>query len=137
MSRADLHRSTDQCVAVRCRATAGGDQGTCNQEGSEGCSCGATGARLLPFLRDLQVLRQWTGVCDMSADGKLLFEDTDHLNLNGPRYVMGRMVADNPALAADLIWRLVWFLPQLLVGMVTMGIYLLGKRRAAALQEGT
>jgi sarcosine oxidase subunit beta len=23
---------------------------------------------LLPFLRDLQVLRQWTGVCDMSTD---------------------------------------------------------------------
>ena len=34
------------------------------------------------------------------------------------------------AVAADLIWRLVWFLPQLLVGMVTMCIYLLGRRRA-------
>ncbi len=37
--------------------------------------------------------------CDMSADGKLLFEDTDHLNLNGTRYVAQRLVADNPAFA--------------------------------------
>ena len=36
------------------------------------------------------------------------------------------------AVAADLIWRLVWFLPQLFVGMATMGIYLVGKRKAAA-----
>ncbi|MCX6460078.1 MAG: lysylphosphatidylglycerol synthase transmembrane domain-containing protein [Actinobacteria bacterium] len=36
------------------------------------------------------------------------------------------------AVAADLIWRLVWFLPQLLVGMVTMSIYLIGKRRLSA-----
>jgi uncharacterized protein (TIRG00374 family) len=33
------------------------------------------------------------------------------------------------AIAADLIWRLVWWLPQLLVGMVTMGVYSVGKRR--------
>jgi len=36
------------------------------------------------------------------------------------------------AVAADLIWRLVWFLPQLLVGLGTMGIYLVSKRRAEA-----
>ncbi len=36
------------------------------------------------------------------------------------------------ALAADLIWRLVWFLPQLLVGLVAMGIYRWDRRRAAA-----
>jgi sarcosine oxidase, subunit beta len=31
-------------------------------------SCGRRAMALLPFLRDLQVLRQWTGVCDMSPD---------------------------------------------------------------------
>ena len=36
------------------------------------------------------------------------------------------------AVAADLIWRLVWFLPQLLVGLVTMGIYLIGRRHSVA-----
>lgn len=33
------------------------------------------------------------------------------------------------ALAADLMWRLVWFLPQLLVGLVALGIYQWDKRR--------
>ena len=36
------------------------------------------------------------------------------------------------ALAADLIWRLVWFLPQLLVGLIALGIYRWDRRRAAA-----
>jgi sarcosine oxidase, subunit beta len=31
-------------------------------------SCAFRSIALLPFLRDLRVLRQWTGVCDMSAD---------------------------------------------------------------------
>jgi len=31
-------------------------------------SCAFRAIALLPFLRDLRVLRQWTGVCDMSAD---------------------------------------------------------------------
>jgi sarcosine oxidase subunit beta len=31
-------------------------------------SCSRRAIALLPFLRDLQVLRQWTGVCDMSPD---------------------------------------------------------------------
>ena len=31
-------------------------------------SCAFRSIALLPFLRDLKVLRQWTGVCDMSAD---------------------------------------------------------------------
>lgn len=35
------------------------------------------------------------------------------------------------ALAADLIWRLVWFLPQLLAGLVAMGIYRWDRRKAA------
>jgi putative heme transporter len=35
------------------------------------------------------------------------------------------------ALAADLIWRLVWFLPQLLVGLVALGVYRWDRRRAA------
>ena len=31
-------------------------------------SCALRATTLLPFLRDLQILRQWTGVCDMSPD---------------------------------------------------------------------
>ena len=30
--------------------------------------CSAKVAHLLPFVRDLRILRQWTGVCDVSAD---------------------------------------------------------------------
>ena len=33
------------------------------------------------------------------------------------------------AIAADLIWRLVWFLPQLLVGLAALGIFTLERRR--------
>ncbi|MEZ5114959.1 MAG: YbhN family protein [Candidatus Nanopelagicales bacterium] len=33
------------------------------------------------------------------------------------------------AVAADLVWRLVWFLPQLLVGAVALGVYALERRR--------
>lgn len=36
------------------------------------------------------------------------------------------------AVAADLIWRLVWFLPQLVVGLGAFGAYLIGRRRVAA-----
>jgi uncharacterized protein (TIRG00374 family) len=35
------------------------------------------------------------------------------------------------ALAADLIWRLVWFVPQLLVGLGALGVYQWDKRRLA------
>ena len=35
------------------------------------------------------------------------------------------------AIAADLIWRLVWFLPQLLAGLVSLGIFSLDRRRKA------
>ena len=31
-------------------------------------SCSFAAVTLLPFLRDLKILRQWTGVCDMSVD---------------------------------------------------------------------
>ena len=31
-------------------------------------SCSRSAVTLLPFLRDMQILRQWTGVCDMSVD---------------------------------------------------------------------
>ena len=31
-------------------------------------SCSRSAVTLLPFLRDLKILRQWTGVCDMSVD---------------------------------------------------------------------
>lgn len=33
------------------------------------------------------------------------------------------------ALAADLVWRLVWFLPQLLVGLIALGVYRWDRRR--------
>lgn len=36
------------------------------------------------------------------------------------------------AIAADLIWRLVWFLPQLLAGLGALGVYSWGRRRRAA-----
>lgn len=46
--------------------------------------------------------------------------------------LVGLLVAfgadSSTAVAADLMWRLVWFLPQLLVGLVTMGIYMVGRR---------
>jgi len=35
------------------------------------------------------------------------------------------------AIAADLIWRLVWFLPQLLVGLAAFGVYWWDQRRRA------
>lgn len=38
-------------------------------------------------------------------------------------------VDSSTALAADLIWRVVWFLPQLLVGVVALGIYRWDRRR--------
>ena len=31
-------------------------------------SCSHSAVTLLPFLRDLKILRQWTGICDMSVD---------------------------------------------------------------------
>jgi hypothetical protein len=39
------------------------------------------------------------------------------------------------AVAADVIWRLVWFLPQLLVGGVSMLVYLFGKRRSGRVDQ--
>lgn len=36
------------------------------------------------------------------------------------------------AVAADLTWRLVWFLPQIIVGAITMVVYLLGSHRQTA-----
>ncbi len=38
-------------------------------------------------------------------------------------------MSSTTAIAADLIWRLVWFLPQLLVGLGALGIFTLQKRR--------
>jgi uncharacterized protein (TIRG00374 family) len=38
-------------------------------------------------------------------------------------------VSSSTAIAADLIWRLVWFLPQLLVGLAALGIFTWEKRR--------
>ena len=35
------------------------------------------------------------------------------------------------AIAADLIWRLVWFLPQLLIGLLAFGVYWWDRRRDA------
>jgi uncharacterized protein (TIRG00374 family) len=45
--------------------------------------------------------------------------------------LVGFGVDSSAALAADLIWRLVWFLPQLLVGLVALGIYKWDKRNMA------
>lgn len=38
-------------------------------------------------------------------------------------------VDSSTAIAADLIWRLVWFLPQLLAGLVALGIFTFDQRR--------
>lgn len=40
-------------------------------------------------------------------------------------------VDSSVAIAADLIWRLVWFLPQLLVGLGAFGLYWWDRRRSA------
>ncbi|MEI6244942.1 MAG: FAD-dependent oxidoreductase [Acidobacteriota bacterium] len=40
-------------------------------------SCAFRSIALLPFLRDLKVLRQWTGVCDMSTDYSPVMGFTD------------------------------------------------------------
>lgn len=40
--------------------------------------------------------------CTMVADDELLYRDSHHLNLLGSRYVMRRMIADNPSVAAAL-----------------------------------
>jgi len=40
-------------------------------------SCAHRAVTLLPFLRDLRVLRQWTGVCDMSPDYSPIIGKTD------------------------------------------------------------
>jgi uncharacterized protein (TIRG00374 family) len=45
--------------------------------------------------------------------------------------LVGFGAASSSALAADLIWRLVWFLPQLLVGLGALGVYQLDKRKMA------
>ena len=46
--------------------------------------------------------------------------------------LVGFGAESSTALAADLIWRLVWFLPQLLVGLVALGIYRFDRRKIAA-----
>ena len=40
-------------------------------------------------------------------------------------------VSGSDAVAADLIWRLFWFLPQLLVGACALGVYAIDRRRDA------
>ena len=39
-------------------------------------SCTAKVSHLLPFLRDLRILRQWTGICDVSADFSPIMGET-------------------------------------------------------------
>ena len=36
------------------------------------------------------------GRCDMTRDGKLLYRDPNHLNMNGSRFLAQRMLDDNP-----------------------------------------
>lgn len=43
--------------------------------------------------------------------------------------LIGFGVDSSTAIAADLIWRLAWFLPQLLVGLVAVGLYWWDRRR--------
>ena len=43
-------------------------------------SCANRAMTLLPFLRDLRILRQWTGVCDMSPDYSPIMSKTDAKN---------------------------------------------------------
>jgi uncharacterized protein (TIRG00374 family) len=40
-------------------------------------------------------------------------------------------VDSSTAIAADLVWRLIWFLPQLLVGLGAFGLYWWDRRRDA------
>lgn len=40
-------------------------------------------------------------------------------------------VASSTAIAADVVWRLVWFLPQLLAGLAAFGVFTWGQRRKA------
>ena len=40
-------------------------------------SCSFRAMTLLPFLRNLRILRQWTGVCDMSPDYSPIMGKTD------------------------------------------------------------
>jgi sarcosine oxidase subunit beta len=39
-------------------------------------SCSAKVTHLLPFLRDLRILRQWTGICDISTDFSPIMGET-------------------------------------------------------------
>lgn len=39
-------------------------------------SCAAKAIHLLPFLRDLRILRQWAGICDISADFSPIMGET-------------------------------------------------------------
>ncbi|MBA2632521.1 MAG: FAD-dependent oxidoreductase [Chloroflexi bacterium] len=39
-------------------------------------SCAAKATHLLPFLRDLRILRQWAGICDISADFSPIMGET-------------------------------------------------------------
>ncbi len=43
-------------------------------------SCANRAMTLLPFLRNLRILRQWTGVCDMSPDYSPIMSKTDAKN---------------------------------------------------------
>jgi len=38
--------------------------------------------------------------CDMARNGRLLFRDYDHLNINGSRFLAKEMLDDYPAFAA-------------------------------------
>ncbi|MBI1350289.1 MAG: flippase-like domain-containing protein [Actinomycetales bacterium] len=51
--------------------------------------------------------------------------------------LVGFGVDSSTALAADLIWRVVWFLPQLLVGLVALGIYRWDRRRQSPARPAT
>lgn len=58
--------------------------------------------RGVPGVRIVNTARYLCGerTCDMARDGRLLYRDRTHLNINGSRFVARRIVRDYPALAA-------------------------------------
>ncbi len=56
----------------------------------------------VPGAHMLNTARYFCGktTCDMARNGRLLFRDYDHLNINGSRFLAKEMLDDYPAFAA-------------------------------------
>lgn len=61
-------------------------------------------AQSIPGTTVLQTAKYFCSAetCDMTREGKLMYEDGDHLNADGSRYVTTRMLEDNPAVKVAL-----------------------------------